>query len=159
MQIWLYYSLALKLWKIPHCSKDKKQTYIPSKDLKCTVFSGSFIPSLPYFPPCPTTHSTIQPDWIYLFKKKTSIHLLHLLQHANWSSTFLTIFAISCTLFSQIILTQFFDFLLEFLQEASHPSFSLGDVSRWCAPGTLFLPLLLNLAIICFQWLIVPTGR
>ena len=56
--------------KTPHCSKDK--TLYSFKRPKHSLLFGSFIFSLPYFPPCPTTHSTIKPHWITYFKTKSA---------------------------------------------------------------------------------------
>lgn len=109
--------------------------YIPSKDLNTVYYLA--LSSLACLISLHAPLHILQSSHTELLILKQS--LLHLLEHANWSSIFLTVFAISYSLFSQIILPQFSDFLLEFFQEASHSSFW-----GWCAllvcPGALSYP-------------------
>ena len=88
--------------------------YIPSKDLNTVYYLA--LSSLACLISLHAPLHILQSSHTELLILKQS--LLHLLEHANWSSIFLTVFAISYSLFSQIILPQFSDFLLEFFQEA-----------------------------------------
>lgn len=107
MQIWSCYSLALKILKIPIALRIKKKKSVFRHKVKHALYylvPSSLASLMSLHAPLHILQSSQS-----LFVKKS---LFCPLEHANWPSIFLAIFAISCTLFSQLILTQFLDFSL-----------------------------------------------
>lgn len=118
---------------------------------KGSVLFGFLMPSQLYFPLCPTTYSTIQPDWISLLKNKsppscgTCCLLLTFPYHLRY------FLYLVCPNNSHSIFG--FPLRLEFLQEAS-----LLDLVRVTCPSCVLqapcsTPIGKLMIYICLRWL------